>query len=40
MRRELAAAHEEGEDAHKPQAPDFSEDMREEFALLPSIAKS
>jgi diguanylate cyclase (GGDEF)-like protein/putative nucleotidyltransferase with HDIG domain len=40
MRRELAAAHEEGEDAHKPQAPDFSEEMREEFALLPSIAKS
>ncbi len=39
MRRELAAMHEEGEDAHKPEAPDLSEEMREEFALLPSIAK-
>jgi HD-GYP domain-containing protein (c-di-GMP phosphodiesterase class II) len=39
MRRELAAIHEEGEDAHKPEAPDLSEEMREEFALLPDIVK-
>ena len=40
MRRELAASEEQGEGAQKPDLPEISEEIREEIALLPSIAAS
>ena len=40
MRRELAASQEQGEGAQKPDLPEISEEIREEIALLPSIAAS
>ena len=40
MRKELAASEVPGEGAHKPDLPEISEEIREEIALLPSIAAS